>query len=127
MIQTGSVFRIGTGVPTNQVGAWFVVIPTVEATTVWCAYFMSARDVLPSAMAGGSVNVELGVGGPGLERRRWRSILNFGGGGELEFDDSYWSVYAPYTFRKGETISVRTARHNISVGLNVDFQLQLHS
>ena len=126
MIQSGSVFRIGTGGPFNQVGAWFVVIPTVDVTSRWCSYYMSARDVLPSGMVGGSINMELGVGNPGSELRRWRSIANFGGGSELEFDDSYWSVYLPFTFRKGETVSVRTAGL-ISVGLNVDFQLQLHS
>lgn len=126
MIQTGIAFKVGTGVPTNQVGAWSIVIPTVDVTSRWCNYYMSMRDVLPSGMVGGTINVELGIGDPGLEQRRWNSIANIGGGSELEFDDSYWSIYLPFTFRKGETVSVRTARLG-SVGHNVDFQLNLHS
>ena len=126
MIQTGIAFKVGTGVPTNQVGAWSIVIPTVDVTSRWCNYYMSMRDVLPSALVGGTIYVELGIGDPGLEQRRWNSIANIGGGSELEVDDSYWSFYLPFTFRKGETISVRTARLG-SVANNVDFQLNLHS
>ncbi len=126
MIQSGIVFKLGTGVPTNQVGAWSIIIPTVDVTSRWCQYYMSMRDVLPSGMVGGTINLEFGIGDPGTELRRWKSIANFGGGSELEFDDSYWSVYLPFVFRKGDTISVRTARLG-SVGHNVDVQLQLYS
>jgi hypothetical protein len=124
MIQTSAVITVGSGGPFNQIGAWAVIVPTVEVTSTWSAYYMSPFN--DPGGVGTTVNLDLGIGDPGSEVRKFRSHANFGGGNSLEFDDSYWSNYLPFTFRAGQTISARIAGTG-SVPLNVVLQLQLHS
>ncbi len=126
MIQTGSVLKFGTAPSKNDVGAWAVVIPSVDVTSKWCQYYLNPRDVLPGSYVGSSVQLELGVGEPGSEIRRWKSLNHVLGGSELEFDDSYMSSYVPFNFRALEIVSVRIARLG-SVSMNMDFFLQLYS
>jgi len=126
MIQTNDpvVTVVGTGAGNNLMGAWLEVIPVVLATSVWCVMFVSR--VLPVGPFG-AINLELGIGDPGLERRVWKSMcLILGGGNNLEYDDSFFSVYCPFNFQKDVRISVRTARLS-STGQTMAVQLQLYS
>ena len=127
MIQSHIPVRIGnSGVP-NKVGAWHLLIPVVDATSVWCVYEGSGVDNLPSGTVHQPINLELGVGDPGLEQRRWKSILHIMSGGELEMDDSWFVGYVPYVWRKGDRISARIASYPSPIGLNINLQLQLYS
>jgi len=127
MIQSHIPVRIGnSGVP-NLPGAWHLLIPVVERTSVWCVYEGSGVDILPSFPSHQSVNLELGIGDPGLEQRRWKSIAHQSGGSELEFDDSWWVGYLPYNFRAGDRISARIATWPSPVAVNINLQLQLYS
>lgn len=124
MIQTSAVINVGSGGPFNLIGAWKVIVPIVDVTSIWCAYYMSPFN--DPGGVGTTVNLDLGIGPPGSEVRKFRSHANVGGGNSLEFDDSYWSNYLPFTFRAGQIISARIAGIG-SVPLAVDLQLQLHS
>lgn len=124
MIQTSAVINVGSGGPFNEVGAWSVIVPEVDVSSRWCSCYMSPFN--DPGGVGTSVNLDLGIGVPGSELRRWRAVANFGGGNTLEFDDSYWSMYLPFTFRRGDIVSGRISGLG-SVPLAVDLQLQLHS
>ncbi len=126
-IQSHTPVRIGTAGIKNQVGAWGVLIPTVDATSVWAMFHIFFVDVLPAALVMGLVNIELGIGPTGQEVRAYKSLLGSAGGSELEFDDSGWTKYLPFTFKKGVQISCRIAGINQSFGHNLDIQLQLYS
>ncbi len=124
MIQTSGVFKVGSGGNFNTLGAWVVLIPTVDATSRWCSIYMNSS--IDPLSGNSTINLELGIGNPGTELRKWRSVANFGGGSNLEFDDSYWSNYLPFTFRRGDIVSGRIAGL-ISVAVAIELQVQLHS
>ena len=127
MIQSRIPVRIGnSGIP-NKPGMWNLLIPSVDVTSVWCLFELSHVDNLPSGQANQNVNLELGIGDPGLEIRKWKSIFMFSSGGELEFDDSYIVVYVPFNFRKDDRISGRIATTPSPIGVNINLQLQLYS
>lgn len=128
MIQSHAPVTLGNSGTPNLPGLWAVLIPEVTETSVWVLSYMSIVSNAPSGTVGNSLNLELAVGPTGQEIRRWKSFLNIsGGGGTLEYDDSWWSKYIPFNFRKGVQISGRIAAISASFGVKADIQLQLYS
>lgn len=122
-IQSHAPVTVGTAGVKNVMGAWHLLIPEVEADSIWC---LVQASIVSDAFD--TITLELGVGLTGEEVRRWKSFtMVSGGGGTLEYDDSWWVKYNPFRFRKGERISARTAGPNQGSGVNADIQLQLYS
>ena len=133
MIQSHTPVRIGTGGAPNLVGAWEVIIPQVTAQSTWSLLHWWFVDVGPLVVVIGTINMELGIGtvgidpnDPGATERVWKSLIGFGGGSELEFDDSGFTKYLPFNFPRDSQVSGRLARIG-SVDSNLEIQLQLYS
>jgi len=133
MIQSHTPVIVGTGVPENQVGDWSVLIPVVNAKSIWSLFHYWQTGVPPGTVVITTINLELGIGpvgvdpnDPGVTERAWKSLIVFASGSELEFDDSGVTKYVPFNFPKDRQVSCRTARIG-SVGANLEIQLQLYS
>lgn len=125
MQQLGPKVRIGTGAgQANTMGAWAEVMAEVLFDSKWAMVAYMLVDVLPGFLVLGTINLDLGIGPLDQEVRKWKSQGTFQGGSELEFDDTGHTKYCPFNFKKGQRVSVRTARIG-SVGHNIEFQLQI--
>lgn len=114
---------LGSGFPPrNNVGAWAELIDVVLADSKWAMiqYFGSPRPGVNS-------NLELGIGPLGEEVRKWKSFAGFTSGLALEFDDTGFVKYIPFTFRKDDRVSARVAGISANFGTGIEIQLQIFS
>ena len=127
-IQSHAPIIIAHSGTNNLPGAWGVLIPEVTTKSVWVVAQMSPTTAAPSGTVMATMNLELGAGPVGEEVRRWKSLAYImGGGGELEFDDSFAVKYVPFNFRKGEQVSARIAAISFVATIKAAIQIQLYS